>query len=122
MATTHYPILFGNDPQAYRQSLAAVVGMVRQDVEVIVVAPEELDEYVRRGHVCLVVCSRLTETITAASANWILLYPDGTQQVEIHCGDEHSSRSSLDLNDLLALIDREVARSAEVAPTLERVG
>lgn len=109
MATTRCSVLFGNDPQAYRQTLAAVVEAVYQGVEVIVVAPEELDERVRRDSVSLVICSRLTEVIAATGTNWVLLHPDGDRRVEVGRGGEHSCHDAFELDDLLAVIDGVVA-------------
>ncbi len=93
-----------------------MVTALRQEVEVIVVAPEELDEQVSRGQGCLVICSRLTEVIKATVADWVVLYPDGDQYVEMNRGGEHTSCTEFDFDDLLAVIDEVMARLANLAP------
>jgi len=117
MVESQFSILFGNDPQSYRQTLAAVVRAVRQELEVAVVTPEELDQCIlRHGRLGLVICSRLTDAIKSTGADWILLYPDGDGRVEINCGGKHESYSVFDLDDLLTAIDAVGARFTGMTP------
>jgi hypothetical protein len=56
-------ILVGNEPRSYREVIAATLHQLRSHLEVIIVAPEDLDGAVVQSGPQLVLCSRLSEIV-----------------------------------------------------------
>ncbi len=100
-------LLVANEPRAYRQVIAATVGKLRPDVEVVVTAPsDDLDNSV----VCLlpdmVICSRLTAAIERSLHAWVLLYPEGETSSVMNIGGNRTTSADLEFDELLAMIDQ----------------
>ncbi|HZU13060.1 MAG TPA: hypothetical protein VFB58_09490 [Chloroflexota bacterium] len=98
-------IVIGNAPQAYRESLAAVVGALRPEIEVIIVAPDDLDDAVVKHSPDFVVCSRLTPAVETRAAAWAVLYPGGTGASIVSVRGMQSVMSDMGLDALLAGLD-----------------
>ena len=55
-------VLMANEPRAYREGIAAVIGQLRPVVEVETVEPDALDDSIERFSPDMVICSKATET------------------------------------------------------------
>ena len=98
-------VLLGDDPRCYREVLGEFLRARRPDLRVLVVEPEEIDRYVEGFHPALVICSRLTPAVEQAPA-WMVLYPDQEGRVILSLGGHRVEQPDLDLEDLLAFLDR----------------
>ncbi len=106
-------LLLANEPQSYRQVIAGAVRMLRPDIDVAFsVLPEDIDSEVLRLLPDMIVCSRLTPVVESSSSAWVLLYPNGVRMVVISVGGERETTDDLDLEGLLAVVDRTVALTA----------
>jgi hypothetical protein len=98
-------ILVGHEPRSYREVIAAALYELRLHIEVIIVAPQELDGAVVQRRPQLVLCSRLTEVVETRSLAWVLLYPHGEAHVVISIAGRRQTVPDLELDGLLCLID-----------------
>lgn len=98
-------IIIANAPRSYREVIAVAVQTLRPYIEVILVAPEDLDREVKRLEPHLVVCSELTTTVQERSLAWILLYPEGKTQVVISMARQTTTVNDLEFERLLAIVD-----------------
>lgn len=98
-------VLIGNDPQAYREGFAAVLGALRPEIEVITVTPAELDTAIVCHAPDFVVCSDLTSTVETRPLGWVLLYPDGSRTSVLAIRGERSTVAHMELETLLAALD-----------------
>lgn len=105
-------ILLANEPLAYRQALSRALQIERPHLQVLAVAPDELDAAVQAHAPVLVVCDRLTHPVQQCVSAWVLLYPDGTRNVTSSLAGEEERASDLDLAGLLAFVDRAVRAPA----------
>jgi hypothetical protein len=99
-------VLMGNSPQAYRDTLAAALGVLRPEIEVITVRPDELDAAVAMHAPDFVVCSELTQAIETCAPGWVLLYPDGAYTCVVTVRGERTTVTDMKLETILAGIDR----------------
>ncbi len=102
----HARIVIANDPRAYRDVIGATVRVMRPDLDVVTVAPEELEPTLLARPPGLVVCSRLTAAVESNARSWIVLYPDGRPGATLNVAGEHAALAEIDLPHLLAAIDR----------------
>jgi hypothetical protein len=65
-----------NEPRAYREAIAAVIGQLRPEVEVWTVEPAALDGSISRFSPGMVVCSKATDTLKGQVRVWVELYPE----------------------------------------------
>ena len=99
-------ILLANEPRSYRETLAAAIRILKPNIEVFVVDPDELDSEVERLGPQLVICSRTTPTVEMQSLAWVELYPEYSSESVVSVGGERSTISWIELADLLRVIDR----------------
>ncbi len=102
-------IVVANEPAAHRDVFAAVLHMLRPEAEVAIVDPTELDEAIGRLNPDLVLCSRLSEAIERLVPHWVVLYPDGAAQVEIGSEGRRTTKSDLELDEILSIADHAAA-------------
>lgn len=105
-------ILLANEPLAYRQALSRALQIERPHLQVLAVAPDELDGAVQNHAPLLVICDRLTQLVQQCVAAWVLLYPGGARSVTSSLAGEEERASDLDLAGLLVLVDRAVRAPA----------
>ncbi len=94
-----------NEPRAYRESIAAVVGQLRPDADVRCAEPEDLDGEVARFSPDMVVCSRVTRTVEGRVPVWVELYPDYAARSVASVGGERAEFAEIQLPDLLSIVD-----------------
>lgn len=99
-------VLLANEPLAYRQALARALETQRPDIQIVTVAPDDLDAAIRQHAPFLVICDRLTELAGKCVSAWIELYPAGARRVTSSCGGNEETAGDLDLTALLAFIER----------------
>jgi hypothetical protein len=99
-------IVLGNNPRAYRETLAAALGVLRPQIEIVAVPPAELDAAIADQAPDFVVCSELTEAVETHALGWALLYPEGSSLCVITVRGERVSVPNVQLDTLLAIIDR----------------
>lgn len=109
-------ILLANEPLAYRQALARAFQAERPHLQVLAVAPKDLDAAVRAHAPLLVICDRLTEFVERCVSAWVLLYPGGSQRVTSSLAGEQESVSDLGLGALLTFIDQAEALPPRACP------
>ncbi len=102
-------IIIANEPRAYREAIAAVFAQLRPHAEVLLVEPDELDGCLARLAPQLVLYSRASAAVEGGAAGWVLLHPDGAARVEVAVAGRRESLGGIELDGLLALVDRAAA-------------
>jgi hypothetical protein len=98
-------VLVANEPCAYREAITDVLRELRPHIEVNAVEPEGLDGEVARLRPHLVVCSRITASVSTLLA-WVMLYPNGENHAVINTAGEQMRVENVGFDDLLSAIDR----------------
>lgn len=99
-------VLVANEPRAYREVFVSALQALRPAAEIVEGRPEDLDREVERLRPDLVLCSRISPVVERAVYNWILLYPENEPSIMIFTHGELSTMGDVDLQDLVALVDR----------------
>jgi hypothetical protein len=99
-------ILVANDPRSYREAISGVLLVLRPVFEVVTVDPGTLDAEVERISPGMVLCSRLTQTISDKVPVWIELYPEGAGLARVKVGGSLSTVNEFEFRDLLSIIDQ----------------
>jgi hypothetical protein len=84
-------ILLANEPRAYRESIAQVLGQLRPNVEVITAEPEELEDRVLRLAPEMVVFSEEPGLVRERVPVWVELYPEYGRRSVVGVGEERST-------------------------------
>ena len=98
-------ILLANEPRAYRESIAQVLGQLRPNVEVITAEPEELEERVLRLAPEMVVFSEAPGLVRERVPVWVELYPEYGGGSVVGLGEERSTIEDIQLSLLLCVVD-----------------
>lgn len=101
-------ILLANEPRAYRESIAQVLGQLRPNVEVITAEPEDLEDRVLRLAPEMVVFSEAPGLVRERVPVWVELYPEYGQRSVVGVGEERSTIEEIQLSHLLSVIDEAV--------------
>ncbi|MGH3090410.1 MAG: hypothetical protein ACRDSJ_24270 [Rubrobacteraceae bacterium] len=104
-------VLLANEPRVYREVIADALKKLRPLIEVSACEPEDLDHEVSRLRPHLVICSEASSAVRDGSLVWILLYPDGEDEVEIGgagLGEGATPPPIAKVADLLAVVDETV--------------
>ena len=99
-------VLVANEPRAYREAFVGTLQTLRPAAEVVEARPEDLDQEVRVFRPDLVLCSHVSSLVEKAVLNWVLLYPKNDPSIMVFTDGELSTVGNVDLNDLVALVDR----------------
>ncbi len=105
-------VLMANEPRAYREGIAAVIGQLRPEVEVCIVEPDALDRSILRFSPDMVVCSNATDALKGRVRVWVELYPGHAAHSIASIGGRRTEYAEIQLPDLLSIVDRaeELAR------------
>jgi len=105
-------VLMANEPRAYREGIAAVIGQLRPGVEVRTVEPDAMDGSILRFSPDMVVCSKATEALKGRVRVWVELYPGHAAHSVASVGGSLTEYAEIQLPDLLSMVDRaeELAR------------
>jgi len=109
------PIVLGNEPRSYRETVAAVIRATRPGLVVREVEPAALDGAVAACRPRFVVCSEATDAVRAHAPAWLLLYPEGARMAVSSRDGREAVTGTLDLAGLLALVDRSGEPAASAA-------
>lgn len=101
-------VLVANEPRAYREVTAEVLGQLRPDVEFLLVEPGGLESEISRLTPDMVLCDEATPKVRSEVITWLELYPHGDTTSVFGTGDEHSTIENIQLSDILTLVDRTI--------------
>jgi hypothetical protein len=99
-------VLMANEPRAYREGIAAVIGQLRPAVEVETVEPNALDDSIERCVPDMVICSKATETLKGRVRVWVELYPENGTISVANIGGRRTEYTEIQLPDLLSIVDK----------------
>ncbi len=99
-------VLMANEPRAYREGIAAVIGQLRPGVEVRTVEPDAMDGSILRFSPDMVVCSKATDALKGRVRVWVELYPEHATHSVASIGGSLMEYSEIQLPDLLSIVDR----------------
>ena len=95
-----------NEPRAYREGIAAVIGQLRPEVEVRTVEPAALEDSISRFSPDMVVCSKATDALKGRVRVWVELYPEHAAHSVANIGGRTAEYAEIQLPDLLSIVDR----------------
>jgi hypothetical protein len=98
-------IAFENEFRAYRQTLAATIGILRPDAEVITAEAHEIREVVGRYGPEIVICSLPNDDTLTCVRAWIELSLDPIQPTKVRMDGEYSEIINPTLDALLVIIE-----------------
>lgn len=101
-------VLVANEPRAYREVTAEVLGQLRPDVEFLLVEPGGLESDISRLMPDMVLCDDATPAVRSSVPTWLELYPHGNTTSVFGAGDECSTIENIQLSDILDLVDRTI--------------
>ena len=99
-------VLMANEPRAYREGIAAVIGQLRPEVEVTTVEPSALDASIGRLSPDMVICSRATDALKSRVRVWVELYPENAAWSVASIGGTRMEYEEIQLPDLLSIVDK----------------
>jgi hypothetical protein len=99
-------VLMANEPRAYREGIAAVIGQLRPEVEVKTVEPGDLDSSIERLSPDMVICSKATDALKGRVRVWVELYPDNDALSVAYIGGRRMEYAEIQLSDLLSIVDK----------------
>ena len=99
-------VLLANEPRAYREGIAAVIGQLRPGMEIRTVEPEAMDGSILRFSPDMVVCSKATEALRDRVRVWVELYPEHAAHSVASIGGSIMEYAEIQLPDLLSIVDR----------------
>ena len=95
-----------NEPRAYREGIAAVIGQLRPGAEVRTVEPDAMDGSILHFSPDMVVCSKATEALKGRVRVWVELYPEHEGHSIASIGGKLMEYAEIQLPDLLSIVDR----------------
>lgn len=111
-------ILIANEPRAYREAFAEAIRFIRPRAEIVEAESEDLDRRVMTFRPDVVLCSNVSPVVESMAQNWVLLYPENEPLVMVSTAGELSTVSDVDLDDIVALVDRTADLINNPAPSL----
>jgi hypothetical protein len=105
MSATPLRVIVAYEWLAYQEAVAGMLKIMRPELDVHCVEPENLD----KAMICLrpqvVFGCRRTEEAPGASPTWVLSYPDASNRVDIITAQQHRVQSTLTEADVLGILD-----------------
>ena len=98
-------VLMANEPRAYREGIAAVIGQLRPEVEITTVEPNALDASISRLSPDMVICSKATDALKGRVRVWVELYPEYAAWSVASIGGRRMEYAEIQLPDLLSIVD-----------------
>ncbi len=99
-------ILLANEPRAYRESIAAVLGHLRPGFDVEVSEPEDAEDRVRTFLPDVAICDRATGAVGELVPVWVELYPGQSSRSVASERGRLTEFPEIRLEDLLGIADR----------------
>ena len=97
-------ILVAHELRSYRDAMAAAIGCLRAEAEVVSAEPADLDTEIARLTPHLVLCSRLGPAVEGVP-NWVVLYPGHETRAELCVGGRREAVGDLPFERLLQVVD-----------------
>jgi hypothetical protein len=98
-------VAFEDNYRTYRETIAAVLRVLRPDAEVESIALEALKEELERFDPQVVICSGHKDVESGGTRTWIELSVDPTQPTKICVGGSYLERTNPTVEELLEVID-----------------
>jgi hypothetical protein len=98
-------VAFEDDYRTYRDTIGAVLRILRPETEVKSTTLEELEEELERFHPEVVICSGHKEVELCTRLAWIELSVDPTMSSKISVGGRHFERTNPTVEELLEFIE-----------------
>lgn len=95
-----------NRPRAYRETIAAALGVLHPDAQIRLLEPESLDAGVARFSPDLVICDEATQAVCEAAASWVELYPGYGSCSVVYLEGKREEVEELQFHDLLSIAAR----------------
>ena len=96
---------FEDDYRVYRDTIGAVLRILRPETDVKSTTLEALEEELERFHPEVVICSGHKEVELCTRLAWIELSVDPTMPTKIRVGGRHFERTNPTVEELLEVID-----------------
>jgi hypothetical protein len=113
---TRILVAFEDSYHAYRETIAAVIRILRPETEVKSTTLEELEGELERFEPEVVICSGQKEVELCSRLAWIELSVDPTMSSKISVGGRHFERTNPTVEELLEIID-EVRQRINISPS-----
>jgi hypothetical protein len=94
-----------DDYRVYKETIAAVLQILRPDIEVESTSLDALEEELERLDPQVVICSGHKEIESDGISAWIELSLDPTQPTKIRVGKRHLERTNPTLKELVEIVD-----------------
>lgn len=98
-------VLVGNEPRAYRETMAEALRCLRPHLDVAEAEPDDLVAAIDRGRPALVFCSDPTPLAGVELLAWVSLYPEGTGKVRICVAGVERVADDMGFDGLLDVVD-----------------
>ena len=99
-------VLFANDLRSYREAMAGTIRAMRPDLDVRVVAPDDLAVTIAHTRPRLVIGSALPNALRANLPYWLIIFSDNTALAGGEFVETEAAVSNFDLTGLVAFVDR----------------
>ena len=99
-------VLMANEPRAYREGIAAVIGQLRPGAEVRTVEQGALDASIELFSPDMVICSKATDALEGGVRVWVELYPENEALSVVNIGGRRMEYAEIQLSDLLSIVDK----------------
>jgi hypothetical protein len=106
-------VLVANEPQAYREVLAAALRQLMPGVRILEIEPDTLASSIAALLPRVVICSRLGAVRDHLDIAWMVLYPEGKGIAIENAAGKRTIHPRLDLSDLVAFVDAGLRPHAE---------
>ena len=113
---TRILVAFEDSYHAYRDTIAAVIRILRPEIEVKSITLEELEGELERFDPEVVICSGHKEVELCTRLAWIELSVDPTIPAKISVGGRHFEQTNPTVEELLEIID-EVRQRINISPS-----
>ena len=99
-------VLMANEPRAYREGIAAVIGQLRPEGEIETVEPDALDPAIQRFSPDMGICSKVTDALKSRVRVCVELYPENASLSVASIGGRRVEYPEIQLPDLLSIVDK----------------
>ena len=112
-------VLVVNEPLAYREAVSRAIREMRPRARIRESDPAELYAQLKSFQPRMVICSQLPEVLPAGPEGWVELYPGGSGSSTLVLGKERVDVPSVQLADLLSVLDKLASRDTEAEKPLQ---
>lgn len=111
-------LLVALEPRSYREAIGSAIAALRPELSVRIADPQDLVQETARFRSALVLCSRKKHLTAPAATQWIEYYADeDAQPPAVFVNGRREETPALDLEGMLALVDRTLAPQVQALRT-----